>query len=130
MKERATSQIGTRYSYAQESPKRGFDCSGLTYWTFQNHADPDIARSSSDQWRMRKWKGYKRVWHKKRLKVGDLLFFDTGGGAVGHVGIYIGHKRMVHSSSSRNGVRRDSLTESYWRRTYVGAVRVPNLQGS
>ena len=130
VKERAMSQIGKPYSYAQESPRRGFDCSGLTYWTFLNHADPDIGRSSSDQWQMRKRKGYKRVWNKDRLQVGDLVFFDTGGGAVGHVGIYIGRKRMVHSSSSRNGVRTDSMTESYWRRNYVGAVRVPNLRAN
>lgn len=131
VKERAMSQIGKPYRYAQESPRRGFDCSGLTYWTFQNHADPDIARSSIDQWRMRRRNGYKRVWHRSRLKVGDLVFFDTGGGPVGHVGIYIGRKRFVHSSSSRNGVRTDSMLDRYyWKPRYVGAVRVPALQGS
>ena len=128
-KKRAMDQVGTRYSYAQESPSRGFDCSGLTYWTFNKHADSTIARSSSDQWRMRKRPGYKRVWHRRNLKIGDLVFFDTGSGAVGHVGIYIGRKRFVHSSSSRGGVRTDSMIESdYYRRRYVGAVRVPNHQ--
>jgi cell wall-associated NlpC family hydrolase len=129
VKERAMSQVGKPYRYAQESPKRGFDCSGLTYWTFKNHADPDIARSSSDQWRMRKLDGYKRVWNRNYLRVGDLVFFDTGSGPVGHVGIYIGRKRFVHSSSSRNGVRTDSMgNQGYYKSRYVGAVRVPALQ--
>jgi hypothetical protein len=125
-KERALSQLGTRYSYAQESPRRGFDCSGLTYWTFKKHADPDIARSSRDQWRMRKRPDYKRVWQRRNLKVGDLVFFDTGSGPVGHVGIYIGRDRFVHSSSSRGGVRTDPMNDkAYWKPNYVGAVRVP-----
>jgi cell wall-associated NlpC family hydrolase len=129
-KERAMSQIGKPYRYAAESPRRGFDCSGLTYWTFKNHADPTIARSSSDQWRMRKRPAYKRVWKRRNLEKGDLVFFDTGSGAVGHVGIYIGRKRFVHSSSSRNGVRTDSMAGSdYYRRRYVGAVRVPAHRG-
>ncbi len=130
-KERAISQLGTRYRYAQESPRRGFDCSGLTYWTFKNHADPDIARSSRDQWRMRKRPGYKRVWRRRNLVVGDLVFFDTGSGPVGHVGIYIGRERFVHSSSSRGGVRRDSMRDKYyWKPRYVGAVRVPAHRGN
>jgi len=130
VKERAMSQRGKPYRYAQESPRRGFDCSGLTYWTFKNHADPDIARSSRDQWQMRKRDGYKRVWHRSNLKIGDLVFFDTGSGPVGHVGIYIGRKRFVHSSSSRNGVRTDSMRDTYYWTRYVGAVRVPSLQAS
>ena len=130
VKERAMSQVGKPYSYAQESPRRGFDCSGLLYWTFMDHGDSTIARSSSDQWAMRKRKGYKRVWHRSRLQVGDLLFFDTGSGRVGHAGMYIGRKRFVHSSPSRNGVKIDPINDDYWRRTYVGAVRVPSLQGN
>jgi cell wall-associated NlpC family hydrolase len=129
-KERAMSMIGKPYRYAQESPRRGFDCSGLTYWTFKEHADPNIARSSSDQWRMRKRRGYKRVWERRNLKKGDLVFFDTGSGAVGHVGIYIGRERFVHSSSSRGGVRTDSMLDKYyWKPRYVGAVRVPAHRG-
>jgi murein DD-endopeptidase len=129
VKERAMSQVGKPYRYAQESPRRGFDCSGLTYWTFNQHVDSTIARSSIDQWRMRKRNGYKRVWKRRRLKIGDLVFFDTGSGPVGHVGIYIGRKRFVHSSSSRGGVRTDSMRDRYyWKPRYVGAVRVPALQ--
>jgi murein DD-endopeptidase len=131
VKERAMSQIGKPYRYGSESPRRGFDCSGLSYWTFKNHGDPDIARTSIDQWRMRRKRAYKRVWKRRHLEIGDLVFFKTSRAPVGHLGIYIGRKRFVHSSSSGNGVRTDSLSNnSYYRSRYVGAVRVPALQGS
>ena len=43
---------------------------------------------------------------------GDLMFFDASGndGVIDHVGIYTGDNRMIHSSSSGDGVRYDNLT--------------------
>ena len=125
--DRALSQIGTPYRYGAESPKSGFDCSGLTYWTFRKHGDT-LPRTSLDQWRLRKEEGYQRIWKKRKLQRGDLLFFKTSGARVGHVGIYISNKKMVHTGSSSGRVRKDSITESYYRARYVGAVRVPVLR--
>ncbi len=79
-------------------------------------------------WRVRRQAGYKRIWKRKHLVKGDLLFFRNGGRSVGHVGLYIGRGRMVNSRSSARGVVRDSLSEDYWRSNYVGAVRVPKLR--
>lgn len=125
---RALSQLGAPYRYGSESPGSGFDCSGLTYWTFKDHG-ATLARSSIDQWGMRDNKGYKRVWNKRHLKKGDLLFWKTGSARVGHVGIYLRGTKFVHSSSSRSGVRRDSWRDvDYYRQRYVGAVRVPALR--
>ena len=127
--ERALSQVGTPYRYASESPRRGFDCSGLTYWTFKSHGAL-LERSSLDQWRLRRKPRYKQVFRRANRRGGDLGFFKTSRAPVGHVGIYIGHGRFVHSSSSRGGVRRDSLSDRYyWRAAYVGAIRAPNLRG-
>ena len=125
--ERAKNQIGVPYNYGAESPSSGFDCSGLMYWAFKNHGDT-LPRSSSDQWRLRKVKGYKRVWKRRNLVKGDLMFFRTSGSGVGHVAMYIGHRKMIHSGSSGGRVRVDSINESYYRARWVGAVRVPALR--
>lgn len=125
--DRALSQIGAPYNYGSESPRSGFDCSGLVYWSFKNHGDT-LPRTSRDMWRLRKKPAYKRVWSKKNLHKGDLLFFKTTSAPVGTVGIYIGNQKMLHTGSSRGRVSKESLTESYYRSRYVGAVRVPVLR--
>ena len=127
--ERALSQLGAPYRYGSESPGSGFDCSGLTYWTFKDHG-ATLPRSSIDQWGLRNHKNYKRIWNKDHLKKGDLLFFKTSSAPVGHVAIFLRGTTFVHSSSSRYGVRRDSWKETdYYRQRFVGAVRVPALRG-
>jgi cell wall-associated NlpC family hydrolase len=123
---RGLSQLGTRYNYAGESPSTGFDCSGFTYWVFKGHAET-LPRRSIDQWKLRRKSAYRRIWHRSKLRKGDLVFFKTTGAPVGHVGIFIGHRKFVHASSSR-GVRRDALNDGYYRSRYVGAVRVPALR--
>jgi len=125
--ERALSQIGAPYRYGSESPRSGFDCSGLMYWAYKDHGDT-LPRSSIDQWGLRDKNGYKRVWNRKKLQRGDLLFFKTSSAPVGHVGMYIGHRKMVHTGSSGGQVRTDRIGESYYRSRYVGAVRVPAMR--
>lgn len=122
--DRALSQIGVRYSYGSESPRSGFDCSGLTYWAFKGHGDT-LPRSSRDQWELRDNRNYKRVWQRDRLRPGDLMFFNTSGSGVSHVAIYIGHNKMVHTGSGRGDVGKDSINMDYYKARYVGAVRVP-----
>jgi cell wall-associated NlpC family hydrolase len=62
---------------------------------------------------------------RDRLQSGDLLFFATNGGRqVSHAGIYVGDGRFVHAPSSGGTVRLDSLSNSYWQRTYLDAKRV------
>jgi hypothetical protein len=40
---------------------------------------------------------------------GDLVMFEEGG-RIGHVAIYAGKNRIIHSTSSGGGVRYDDLT--------------------
>lgn len=127
IKDRALSQVGSRYRYGGDSPREGFDCSGLTSWAFADHAD-DLPRRSIDQWRLRRESGYKRVWKRKNLQKGDLVFHKTTSAPVGHVGVYVGRDRFVSTTSS-SGVKVNSLYDrSYWGPRYVGAVRVPALR--
>ncbi len=57
------------------------------------------------------------------LREGDLVFFNTSGKGVSHVGIYVGNGKFAHASSS-NGVIINALSESYYVNRYVGAKRV------
>lgn len=125
IKKRARSQIGAPYSYGGSSP-RGFDCSGFSRWTFDGHG-AKLPRSSMEQFRLAKRDGFRRIWKKKKLRRGDLVFHKTTSARVGHVGIYIGNGRFISSTSS-NGVRVRSIYDPYyWGPRFVGATRVPTL---
>jgi hypothetical protein len=65
------------------------------------------------------------LWRKGRavqrgnLEPGDVVFFD----GLGHVGIFIGRGRFVHSPHSGDVVKISRLSESWYGATYVGARR-------
>jgi cell wall-associated NlpC family hydrolase len=122
IKERAMSQVGANYRYGGESP-RGFDCSGLTRWTYKDHG-ADLPHSSEEQFRLARKDEYERIWKRKDLMVGDLVFHKTGSDRVGHAGIYVGKGRFISTTSSE-GVRVRSLYDPYyWGKRWVGATRV------
>lgn len=60
---------------------------------------------------------------KSELSAGDLVFFNTTGKGVSHVGVYIGDGKFAHASSSK-GVTVSKLSESYYVNRYVGAKRI------
>ena len=125
IKDRIRGQVGTRYSYGGSSPN-GYDCSGLTRWTFDDHG-ANLPHSSMDQFRLGKRDRYERIWKRSKLKRGDLVFHKTTSARVGHVGVYIGRGKFVSATSSE-GVRVRSIYDRYyWGRRWVGATRVPAL---
>jgi cell wall-associated NlpC family hydrolase len=107
----AKKQIGDPYRWGATGPG-AFDCSGLAVYAWRK-AGVKIPRTTWAQLR-----GVKKKVGWKSLKPGDLVF--TSGG--GHVGIYVGQRKMVHSPRSGTRVRIDKLN-SYRKRTFVGAVR-------
>ncbi len=120
---RAKSQIGSPWVYGGESPG-GFDCSGLTYWTYRYHGET-LPRTSIDQFYLGKQEGYKRIWNRTRLKEGDLVFHKTTSARVGHAGIYIGDDKFISTTSSAGVQVRDLYDPYYWGERWVGATRVP-----
>lgn len=60
---------------------------------------------------------------RENLQFGDLVFFNTIGRRISHVGIYLGEGVFAHSSSS-GGVKTSSLNEDYYNAKYVTARRV------
>ncbi|MET8867481.1 C40 family peptidase [Nonomuraea sp. NPDC004580] len=107
----AKKQIGDPYRYGGTGPG-SFDCSGLVQFAWKK-AGVKLPRVASSQFvRTRK----KVSW--RDLKPGDLMFFS----GLGHVGMYVGKGKMIHSPRTGERVRIDKL--SGWRRSsFVGAVR-------
>ena len=120
---RAKSQVGANYSYGGSSPS-GFDCSGMTRWTFRDHG-ANLPHSSIEQFELAKKEGYKRIWKRSELKVGDLVFHKTTSARVGHVGVYIGDGKFISTTSSEGVQVRSLYDPYYWGPRWVGATRLP-----
>ncbi|WP_375738941.1 C40 family peptidase [Pseudomonas boanensis] len=117
---RALGLVGTPYRWGGNTPDSGFDCSGLIGFVYRDAAGISLPRSTREMIVMRG----PNV-SISALQTGDLVFFATnGGGQVSHAGIYVGEGRFVHAPSSGGTVRLDSLSNSYWQRSYLNAKRV------
>ena len=95
----------------------GMDCSLFTGEVFKKYAKIDLPRKSEEQ-----FKAGDPV-NGGQLVFGDLVFFNTDGKSVSHVGIYVGHDEFIHASTS-NGVIISGMNEKYWAKRFMGARRV------
>jgi lipoprotein Spr len=101
--------------------KSGVDCSGFTVAVYAAVYGITLPRVSRDQYRT------SRKISTTELQEGDLVFFNTRGYGVSHVGIYLGNNRFIHASVSR-GVMVSSLFEPYYLQRFVGAGRIDDKQ--
>jgi cell wall-associated NlpC family hydrolase len=108
----ARSRKGSPYRYGATGPHR-FDCSGLTRWVYAR-VGKSLPHSSS-----RQVSRVDRVWHRRNVRRGDLVFF-TSRGSVYHVAIYAGHGYIWHAPYSGARVRRDHIWTSS---VFYGRVR-------
>ncbi|MFB9775989.1 NlpC/P60 family protein [Brevibacterium otitidis] len=89
---------GVPYLWAGTS-QYGFDCSGFTYAVYRQHGI-DLPRDSGPQ--SESGTSVKA----SELQPGDLIFFagKGGKGKVHHVGMYIGHGKMIHAPNASKTV--------------------------
>ena len=106
------------YDYGEESPEKGFDCSGLVLYCFKQYGY-DLERRASLQ-----YKNNGTTVSKSNLQLGDLVFFSSNHTSVTHVGIYIGDDQFIHASTSNTGVIISNLTSSYYTQNWWGAKRI------
>lgn len=107
---------GVPYKYAGKD-KKGIDCSGLASTLYLNVYQKKISPSTKalDE-------ETKKI-KDSDLKEGDLLFFNTDGKKVSHVGVYLQNNKFVHASTKK-GVMISDLNEPYFKKTYLHAGRV------
>ncbi|WP_434654972.1 C40 family peptidase [Pseudomonas sp. R3-56] len=115
---RAVNVLGTPYRWGGSSPSKGFDCSGLVKYAF-NDATFDLPRTSNAM-----AAGHGEKVERKDLKPGDLIFFKLKSRRVNHVAIYLGNDRFIHAPRRGKSVTIDTLNKPYWNTHYVVAKRV------
>jgi len=116
---RAVNVLGTPYRWGGSSPSKGFDCSGLVKYAFNDVKAVNLPRSSSEM-----ASGHGQKVERKDLKPGDLLFFNIKSRTVNHVAIYLGNDRFIHAPRRGKSVTIDTLKKPYWQSHYVVAKRV------
>lgn len=113
----ACSQMGKKYCPGGASPQKGFDCSGLVWWSYRQHG-VNVPRITTDQAR-----AGKKI-SRKQIKAGDIMVFRVNRSPRGlHTGLYAGDNQFIHSPSSGKRVRIDSL-DPYWRDKLIAIRRV------
>jgi cell wall-associated NlpC family hydrolase len=104
----ANQALGTRYRIGGETPREGFDCSGLTQYVYKHANGITLPRTAAQQ------SAASRTISFNQMRPGDLIFFHTSGRQVNHVGIYIGRGQFIHAASGGGRVTVDNLGRPYW----------------
>ena len=99
----------------------GIDCSGFTVAVYAAAYGINLPRVSKEQYRI------SRKISTTELQEGDLLFFDTLGSGVSHVGVYLGNNKFIHATVSK-GVMVNGLFEPYYLQRFIGAGRIDDKQ--
>lgn len=110
--------LGTPYQYGARSGQTNtFDCSSFVQHVYRQHGIA-LPRSSRQQSQVGTYVP------RNQLQKGDLLFFKLrGSNQIGHVAIYAGNNRVLHTWGP-GGVRYDSLSAGWLDQGYVSAKRV------
>jgi cell wall-associated NlpC family hydrolase len=123
----AEDYVGVPYKWGGTSPSSGFDCSGFTQYVFAkqgvrlprtSYQQAEVGQSITPDWDV--------------VAPGDLVMFEENG-RIGHVAIYAGRNRIIHSSASGGGVRYDDLSteRGRWFADHMVAARriTPDSRG-
>ena len=107
---------GTRYCMGG-STENCIDCSAFTQIMMRDVYKTDVPRTARAQ-----YDNSNRI-GMDELGEGDLVFFQTVGRDISHVGIYLTNNKFVHAATS-GGVMVSDLNDPYWHSRYKGGGRV------
>ena len=114
----AVGLVDVPYRYGGNTPKGGFDCSGLIVYVYNKAAGVKLPRTIQ----LMSTKGVSI--EGQPPAPGDLVFFNTTGEKYSHAGIYVGQGRFVHAPSAGGTVRLDYITAPYWAAKFTEARRM------
>ncbi|UVI29339.1 stalk domain-containing protein [Paenibacillus spongiae] len=110
--------LGTPYEFGAKSGQTNtFDCSSFVEHVFKEVLSIDLPRVSYDQALEGKEVGIGEI------RKGDLLFFGARGLEIGHVGIYAGDGKILHTFSKERGVHIGDFNDN-WKKRFVTAKRL------
>lgn len=112
----AKSKLGSPYVWGGNGP-HVFDCSGFTKYVYKHAFGKNLPRLAGDQ-----YYAYKKVAYK-HAKAGDLVFFGGSRSNITHVGMYIGHGKMI--DAQLRGVIIENVIAPWW--NLVGVSRPMSL---
>jgi cell wall-associated NlpC family hydrolase len=101
----------------------GWDCSGFVYGMYGRYLSVYLPRTTKALYTR------SMTVPGSKSRPGDLVFFKIKSGRPSHVGIYLGHGRFIHASTS-SGVIVSSLDEEYYRNSFAGFKRPLYASGS
>lgn len=107
---------GTKYCMGG-STDNCIDCSAFTQVLMRDVYQQTLPRTAQEQFTITE-----KV-ELENLREGDLVFFNTGGRDISHVGVYLLNNKFVHAATS-GGVMISDLNDTYWQPKYRGAGRV------
>jgi cell wall-associated NlpC family hydrolase len=107
---------GTRYCIGG-STMNCIDCSAFTQVIMKEVFNTQLPRTAQEQFNIMQPIAI------DELQEGDLVFFNTSGRGISHVGIYIHNNKFLHASTSQ-GVTITDLSDKYWNPKFRGGGRM------
>jgi hypothetical protein len=121
----AEAQRGKRYVYGASGPS-AFDCSGLVLYAYRRAGVANRIGGAHSGYAMLAWARAHHRFSRSSPQVGDVVIYGRGA----HVGIYIGHGKVISALNPRQGIRITGLHALHnpvtgYIHTHLGKVIAP-----
>jgi cell wall-associated NlpC family hydrolase len=111
--------VGLPYRWGATGP-HAFDCSGLVQHVYAQ-LGVELPRTTSQQF---SGQHGQIISSMDALQAGDIIFLaNTYAAGITHNGVYLGNGEVLHAATSELGVQIDSISNPYWTKHWVGAIR-------